>query len=452
MSTPPPARYVVPRISGDPAAVFRLATAYRDVSDAVATSQHRVAHVVGSLSSAWRGTGHQAINAPVEAFLHNAGLLVRTLNEVATELEAYGRQLARAQHHHGLSLHKLLKVGAIVAVSATAMVVTVGVAGVVEAAAATAAVGVATEAAGAASAADAVAAGGVEAALDSLDSIKPLLAFVVPHLVQVEWAAGAMATWDELTIGRLQWRGIAETGAMAFLASGAAEKGEALVGDSRWAPHVVHGTAWAGAAAGDDALVDRRFSPLDVAESFVLAGGGTMARDALRDHGMWFEEPDYRRDALVALLNRPGQVSDAEIAHELALLRQPAVEIQRGDIDLRLHEGPGHTIDRHTAKTAAELLARVRTSRRLRIASTYWDQATAREAIQRTLSANEGLVARWVAAGSPRPLRLALDVPYDVGFGIDRSGKVTFIKQTRVVLRRDSAGIVLVTSYPEGRR
>jgi hypothetical protein len=41
--------------------------------------------------------------------------------------------------------------------------------------------------------------------------------------------------------------------------------------------------------------------------------------------------------------------------------------------------------------------------------------------------------------------------PYDVGYGIDRSGTVRFIKVAKVVLRRDSAGIVMVTSYPQGR-
>jgi hypothetical protein len=447
-----PSRYVVPTINGDPAAAYRLAAAYREIADAVASSQHLVAHIMGNLSTAWRGAGHRGIDAPVEAFLHNAGLLARTLNEVAAELDAYGRQLSKAQHHHGFSLHKLLKVGAVVAVSATALVVTVGAAGVVEAAAATAAVSGATEAAGAAAMADVAAASEVDAALDGLDSLKPLLAFVVPHLVQVEWAAGAMATWDEMTIGRLRWHAIAETGAMAFVASAVAAKGVSMVGESGWAPHVVQGATWAGAATGDDELIGHRFDVLDVAESFVLAGGGTMARDALQEHGLWFPEPDYRRDALVALLRRPGHITDPEIAHELALLRQPVLEIQRGHIDLRLNEGPGHTIDRHTAKTAAELLARVRTSRRIPIASTYWDEATAREAIQRTLSAHEGPIKRWVAAGCPKTLRLRLTSPYDVGFAVDRSGKVTFVRQATVVLRRDSAGVVLVTSYPLGHQ
>jgi hypothetical protein len=37
---------------------------------------------------------------------------------------------------------------------------------------------------------------------------------------------------------------------------------------------------------------------------------------------------------------------------------------------------------------------------------------------------------------------------YDVGFAIDRRGKVSFVRHSIVVLRRDQAGVVLVTSYP----
>jgi hypothetical protein len=69
-----------------------------------------------------------------------------------------------------------------------------------------------------------------------------------------------------------------------------------------------------------------------------------------------------------------------------------------------------------------------------------------------TLSAHTGTIDRWVAAGSPRNLRLGLKVPFDIGFAIDASGRVTFIRETTVVLRHDGFGIVLLTSFPRGRR
>jgi uncharacterized protein YukE len=449
--TAAPVRYVVPKINGNADAVFALATAYRDLGEAVTTSHQRVAHVVGDLSSAWRGVGHRGIDAPVETFLRNATALAAALEQAAAELETYGHKLALAHHHHGFSLRKILTVTAIVAVSATAIIVTMGAAGVVEAAVATAAVDSATEAAGAAVVADTSAATGLDAVFEQLPYLRPLLGFVVPHLVDVEWSSGAMAVYDELTTGKLNWRAIAETGATAFLASSGAAKATKLFDAPEWSPHVIQGTAWATAAAGDDELIDHRVDPLDVAESFVLAGGGNVARDAMKAHGLWFPEPDYRRQALIALLGKNGRITNADIAHELSLLRQPVRELQRGRIDLRLHEGPGHTIDRHISKSADELLTRVRTSR-TRVASTYWDEAGARDAIQRTLRANNATVSRWIAAGSPNTLRLRLSVPYDIGFAINRRGTVSFVRQAMVVLRRDHAGIVLVTSYPLGHK
>jgi hypothetical protein len=452
ISVAPPTRYVVPRISGDPAAAHRLAAACRDLADALSAVRLAVSHIMNELFRGWHGAGRHGIDGPVEAFVRDTGRLARSLHETADHLDAYARHLEDAHHHHGFSLHKLLVIGAVVVVSAAAIIVTLGAAGVLEAAAAASAVGVATEAAGAATVADLGAASGIDAAIEGISSMRPLLVFVVPHLVQLEWASAGMAIWDEGTVGKLEWRGIAETGAIAFVTSGAAAKTTTMTADTEWlSPHVIQGTAWAGASAGDDAVVNHRFSLLDVSESFVLAGGGNLARDALRERGMWPPDPDYRREALIELKHRGGLPANAAVARELQELRQPIVEIGRGDIDLRLNEGPGHTIDRHIAKTASQLLARVRTNN-LRCASTYWDHASANDTIRRALSTQERRFAQWLAAGSVKPLRLLVTMPYDIGFAINAHARVTFIRQAIVVLRRDSAGIVLLTSYPLGRR
>ena len=90
----------------------------------------------------------------------------------------------------------------------------------------------ASEAAGSALLADAVVASSVDAALEAMPALRPLLAFVLPHLIQAEWAAGAMAVYDEATDRPIRWHALAETGALAFVASGAAVKGKALVGDA----------------------------------------------------------------------------------------------------------------------------------------------------------------------------------------------------------------------------
>jgi uncharacterized protein YukE len=443
--------YTIPKVAGDPAAAHGLAEAYRELAAAVVAAHARVSFVARDLAAGWAGPGERAINAPIEVFLRNATALARALNQAADELDAYGQKLAAAHHHHGWSLGKILAVGAIVTVSAAAIVVTVGAAGVVEAGAAAAAVG-ATEAAGAAATADVAVAAELDSSVGLMLSLRPLLAFVLPHLVQAEWAAGITATYQEVTSGRLRWTSIGESAGTAFVASGAAAKTAPLVEDSAWAPHVVHGTAWAGAAAGDDELLNHRISLEDIAESFVLAGAGTAGRDALQEHGWWLPDPDYRRQALVALAHQAGRVVDPVIAHELALLRQPADEIARGEVDLLLHEGPGHTLDRHVSKSAEELLHRVRANRRVPTASTYWDRATAHDAIEQTLRRHRVEIKRWIAADSSPRLSLHLKVPYDLGFTIDRRGTVRFVRQATVVLRRDHRGdVVVVTSYPVNR-
>jgi len=318
-------------------------------------------------------------------------------------------------------------------------------------------VGGAIDAAGAASAADLAAATGIDSAFDAMAWLRPLASFVVPNLLQFEWAAGGTAVWQELTIGRLKWGQIAETGGIAFVAGAAAGKATSAIEDSEWlsgaparlrgaAPHLIEGTVWSGAEAADEAT-DRHFSPLDISETFVLAGGSTLARDELRERDLWPAERDYRREALIGLVHRQGIIVDPEIAHEMALVRQTARELRSGEIDLRLNEGPGHTIGRHVSMPVDELLKRVRTSR-TRIASTYWDETTARDVVKQTLSANADLVRRWTKSGERGTLRLRMQAPYHVGFGVNRRGRVEFIRHALVVLRRDSSGLLLVTSYP----
>jgi hypothetical protein len=256
-----------------------------------------------------------------------------------------------------------------------------------------------------------------------------------------------MATWDEATTGQLRWKALGETAALAAGASVTAAGGSSLVRGSRWAPYVVEGAAWSGSAAAGDELIDHRLSIADLGETFVLTGGSTAGRDLLRAHGIWPEPPDYRREALVNLLRRPGMVIDRDIAHELALLRQPIRELEHGAIDLRLHEGPGHTIDRHVGKSAAELRARLRTDRIPR-ASTYWDHVGARDAIEGTLTTNRDAIRQWSAAGYPDTLRLRMSAPYDLGMVVNRRGTIRFVRRAIVVLRKDTSGVVMVTSYP----
>jgi uncharacterized protein YukE len=453
-----PVRFTVPTIAADPVAVRRLADACRQLADAVDSARRQIGGLMAELTRCWAGTGHRALGAPVETFERSASSVALGLRRTADDLDAYATRLEHARHHHGWSLHRLLAVGAVVAVSATAIVVTVGAAGAVEAAAATAAVGAATEAADAAGAADIAAATGLDGMAGDLGGVRPLLSFVVPHLVAAEWTAAATALWQEVTIGRMNARSIGEAAGVAFTGAGMAAAATDAVAGAGWlaatpaplrvaGPYLVEGGAWAGASAGSDALLEHRFDPVDLSEAFVVGSGGTIGRDVLREHGWWPTAPDYRREALVAALRQPGRILDRELAHEFALLRQPLVEIRRGEVDLWQHEGPGHTIARHVALSTDQLLHRVRTGR-IPVASTYWNEAGARNAIQRTISESDVQVRQWIDAGCPGTLRLQITMPFDIGFAVDRRGLVRFVRGAVVVLRRDHAGVVLVTSYP----
>jgi hypothetical protein len=432
-------KYVVPRVSGDTRAAYRIAVAYQDLAEAVAVAERHLLHIAERVSSGWQGPAAHAFEQPVTEVVASAARLVNALDAAADAFVTYAQQLAKAHQHHHWSMSKVLKVGAVAAVSATAIVVTVGAAGAVEAAGAAAAVGGVTQAASEAVVADLVAESALEAAFCAFPALEPILSFVMPQLVQAEWAAGMLAVWDEATTGRLHWDAIAETGGIAFGTSAVASRA------SGW----LEASVWAGGAAVDEEVLEHRIDVAGVGEAFVLARGATFGRDAFRERGWWPAAPDYRRDALVRLLHRNGLIGNRDIAHEIAILRQAPEELERGVIHLRMHEGPGHTIARHIGKSPADLLTRVRGTR-IPVASTYWDEATAKEAIQSTLSANAATIKRWSAAGCPRTLRLHLDSPYDVGFAIDRTGKITFVRNALVVLRKDANGVVLVTSFPRG--
>lgn len=449
-SVAPPRRYVVPAVQGDPDAARRMAAAYRGVAGAVASSAHTVRLIAGDLTAGWTGTGSQALNVPASKVLHDAAALVRVLHEVADGLDEYAAKLERARHHHGFSLGKLVAIGAIVVVSAAAIVVTVGAAGAVEAAAASAAVADATEAAGAAAAASAGVAGGLFDVAEALAAFRPLLQFVLPHLLQVEWSVGTVAAYDEATEGRLDWRALGVTGGLAFTGSVASGGvAAAMSGAPAVATHAAEATVWSGVAAADDEILEGHVDGIDMLETFVLAGGALSAKHALQSRGILFHPPDYRRAALVAELLRPGRIVDPNVAWEMALLRQPVKELLAGKLDLAFQEGPGHTLRQHVGRSPAQLMARLRQARIIPRASTFWSAADAHDAYGRAIAANAAKVRAWLAGGDPKPLRLQVRLPYHAGMVMHRSGRLVFTGLACVVLARDGAGVYLLTSYPE---
>jgi hypothetical protein len=210
------------------------------------------------------------------------------------------------------------------------------------------------------------------------------------------------------------------------------------------------GTLWAGVTGLDDEIVQGRLVRADLLDALVITSGGTAAHDVMKDRGIFFHEPDYRRAALIAGLHQPGRMLDSELAHEMALLRQPLEEVVRGDVDLALHEGYGHTIDRHIGRTTQQLMARIR-RQRLPRASTYWDETGAQKAINEALRANRAQITEWLAHNPNHQLEIRYLSNDDVGYTVTKRGRVILTRRVVVVLKDVHGHLTVITSYPDPR-
>jgi hypothetical protein len=454
-------RFTVPVIDGDTTAARRLGTAYLDLADAVDAAASQVGLIMAQLTAQWRGVGSTGSTVPVEKIRHDSAALSAVLRTAGHDLLTYGNALDKAQEHHGISLHKLVAIGAVVVVSAAAITVTVGAAAVVEAGAATAIVAGATEAAADATAADIAVSDGLVAAMSRVASLRPLLAFTVPRLAIAEWSAGSVASYDEATDGRLNWRDIGLAGGLAFFGAAMTDEIDSRLAATDWydgaSPGLRHGanalaegTIWTGIAGLDDRIVEGRFDKVDLIEALLITGGGTAAHDLLEDSGLLFQKPDYRRAALIAGLHQPGRIVDAELAHEMALLHQPLDEVVSGDVDLALHEGPGHTIGRHVGRTTEQLMARIRRERLPR-ASTYWNEQVAQKAVGETIRANGATIRGWLESNAQKPLQIKHLSNDDVGFTMTKRWHITLTRRVVVVLKEVDGQLRVLTSYPDPR-
>jgi hypothetical protein len=454
--------FTVPVIVGDVSAASRLGAAYLELAAAVDAASSQVGLVMAQLTATWRGVGSMGSTVPVEKIRHDSAALSSVLRSAGNDLTDYAAALEKAKEHHGFSLHKLIAVGAVVVVSAVAITVTVGAAAVVEAGAATALVAGATEAAGDATVADIALSEELTAAISRVAALRPLLAFVVPHLAVAEWSAGSVAGYDEATVGRLNWRDIGIAGGLAFFGAAMNDAISSRLAATDWydgaAPAarygtnaLVEGTLWTGVAGLDDRIVEGHFDKTDLVEALLITGGGTVAHDMLKDSGLLFQKPDYRRAALIAGLHQRGRIVDAGLAHEMALLRQPLDEVVRGDVDLALHEGPGHTISRHVGRTTQQLMARIKRERLPR-ASTYWNEETAQKAVNETLTANSAKIREWLASTDQHHLQLRYLTNDDVGFTLTKKGRIILSRRVVVILRRVDGELQLLTSFPDPRR
>ena len=115
----------------------------------------------------------------------------------------------------------------------------------------------------------------------------------------------------------------------------------------------------------------------------------------------------------------------------------------------------GHTLERHTGKTDAELAERLRRERQISAASTYTDAATASRVVGAALAANRSRVSSWASRSGSRPNLVLVyrdPGPDPIGRSLNRNAKsARNCSSARVVIRwleREDRWIVL-TSYPE---
>ena len=216
-----PRQYVVRNPSGDPDAARRLATAYDELAAAVRDEARRIVAALTRLESQWRGLAARASDGPEQVLTADATRVSRALDGTADDLRHYAHRLAKAHEHHGWSIGKLVALGATVAVGVAAIVVTVGAAAPAEAAAAAAAVEGAEAAATAAGAASEGAAGALGTWRAALSGVRPLMPFLVPHLVSAASATGLEAVSEAITRHRLDPHSLEVAAAIGFTGSSA---------------------------------------------------------------------------------------------------------------------------------------------------------------------------------------------------------------------------------------
>jgi hypothetical protein len=134
----------------------------------------------------------------------------------------------------------------------------------------------------------------------------------------------------------------------------------------------------------------------------------------------------------------------------MALLRQPLDEVVRGDVDLALHEGPGHTISRHVGRTTQQLMARIKRERLPR-ASTYWNEETAQKAVNETLKTNSAKIREWLAQNSSERLEVRHLSNDDVGFTVTKRRRIILTRRVVVILKRVDGQLRVLTSFPDPR-
>jgi len=279
---------------GSPRAVRETATALRGLAGVVRSAQGQTATAFAGLGAGWQGEGQRATAHPLDVVAADTQRVATGLDDVAGVLDRYAAELDRAQHAHKFSWGKLLKVGAVVVVSAGVIVVTVGAAAPEVAAADSLLIGgevtAMATAAGTATAAASSTAAELVAAARVLTGLRGLAAAVRPALPIAAGFTGLDAVQQELTAGRLDLARLAtEFGINLMLPpaigkAGAVVRGAAALTErpvtAAAASHLAAGGVSAAAEAAREQLENGHISPADVAVSAGIGAGLSAAGSA----------------------------------------------------------------------------------------------------------------------------------------------------------------------------
>ncbi len=493
----PPRHFAAPAAPhGDPTAVRQTAAALRVLAAEVRSAQRQAATAYAGLGASWQGEGQRATAHPLAVVVADAERAASGLDGVAGVLDRYAGELDRAQHAHRFSWGKLLKVGAVVVVSAGVIVVTVGAAAPEVAAADSLLVGGEVTAMATASATATAAASSTAAELLSaarvLTGLRGLAAAVRPTLPWAVGFTGLDAVQQEVTTGRLEVGRLAtEFGLNLVMPPAIGKAGEVVRGAAGLvdrpvaaaaASHLAAGGVSAAVEAAREKLEHGHISPADMAVSAGVGAGLSAAGSAVGRVGK--APPGAQSEAAApakaeALVGGRSQdaparagggssepapvgsggskeppTSSTDVPAAAAAWvppRQTADHALDNPLDLEAHEGAGlgHTIERHVGKTREYLQERLNTGKG-KVKSTFNSLKSANDAVQRNLRENRAAVEAY-AANSKAPLTLELRSAAKVGEGLilHRDGSTPDpVSVVTVLTQRDGYTYVL-TSYLE---
>ncbi len=381
------------------------------------------------------------------------------MDEIAALLERHAAELHRAQSAHSFSWGKLLKIGAIVVVSAGLVVVTVGAAAPEVAAADSLLVGGevgAMEAAvGAASTAASATASGLLAAARAFSTLRGLVAITRPALPWAIGFTGLDAVEQEVSSDRLDIGRLATEFAISLLAPPVLTRTSAALRAGALAERPVAIAATTHAAAvgmggGSEAVREQlehgkvSLSSVEVAAG--EAGGLSVGGEALKH----FSPRVWRAGGGFYPLPKGAATEPPERLQGWQGDRQTAVDALEEPFDARQHEGKkyGHAIKKHGGQVYDYQQGRIK--RGSKVVSTFNSLDTLETSVERTLRSNRDIVLQTAAGPVGQQVPIYAEARGDEGWILTRLGRHPRPKQITVVLRKKDDGYTYVhTAYLE---